>query len=75
MADELQRHQHMAPLVEEGLFEDAELTTAEYTRATGTAEPVREDSSPDAARRKKKRKLVVSGIASRDTVTEWSEQP
>ncbi|KAF0302530.1 Ankyrin repeat and MYND domain-containing protein 1 [Amphibalanus amphitrite] len=61
VSDELRRHQHMAPLVEQGLFEDAELTTAEYTTASGAspAEPAAADSSPDAGRRKRKRKLVV----------------
>ena len=62
VADEIQRHQHMAPLVEQGLFEDAELTTAEYTKATGTADTQRRDTTADTGAPKKKKRKIVVGI-------------
>ena len=84
MAGEARRHSQMAPLVQRGLFEEAELTSAEYSRVwggdapeppvTGTEKtapgpektaPEPEQKGPagaaDRSRKKRKRKLVVSG--------------
>ncbi|XP_037089759.1 uncharacterized protein LOC119110125 [Pollicipes pollicipes] len=61
LADELMRHEQMAPLVNEGLFEEADVATAELAgREESGADPRAPRGGADGQRRKRtKRKRVL----------------